>query len=355
MVGKLHTTTTIMEINADYLERATASNKLIEQLVGCIPADIYLRNSETSNNLNEKYMVNKKGNAPKQDVKDASKKGKRARLDPEARSVVAQQAAMANEEAKTQAAQDSSDDEDMQKPAGDQSVSNGATRTGPVFKHLSHQQLRERLRQSQEQLRAKRKADVNANRKKQKEKVANKRAKLKEERKTKGLAKAPHVPGSGADRAAGAADGSTPAKKSKVLFSKFDLGDARKPKSKPTPQQLLQQAEAKSEKMKQLRQSNPEKAAEVEKKDAWSKALQKAEGQKVFDNPSLVKKKIKRIEQAKKKSQLQWTDRESEVKKQQKERQDARQKNLQARIDAKREKKIKKLKKSGRLVGKPGF
>jgi hypothetical protein len=71
-------------------------------------------------------------------------------------------------------------------------------------------------------------------------------------------------------------------------------------------------------------------AAEVEQKQAWHKVLQKAEGAKVcvraraapcwpapsltyrlpalqvFDDPNLVKKKIKRIEKMKKKSGKEW-------------------------------------------------
>lgn len=41
-------------------------------------------------------------------------------------------------------------------------------------------------------------------------------------------------------------------------------------------------------------------------KQGWQRAMQRAEGTKVFDDPKLIKKSIKRIEKEKKKSAREW-------------------------------------------------
>ena len=132
-----------------------------------------------------------------------------------------------------------------------------------------------------------------------------------------------------------------------------------------------------------------EKADKMIERDAWNKAFQRAEGTKVsqglcataapspasptplpalplslsaslvpptppnlqvFDDPKLLKKKIKREERAKNKSTKLWRDREQTVSQQMKERQEKRNKNLQDRTKAKLDKRKAKAAKK-----RPGF
>lgn len=125
-----------------------------------------------------------------------------------------------------------------------------------------------------------------------------------------------------------------------------------------------------------------EKANKMVERDAWNKAFQRAEGTKVccaiwaptwnqagtvralktllhhfpflsmqiFDDPKLLKKKIKREERAKTKSTKAWKEREESVDKHLKQRQEKRNKNLQDRTKAKLDKRRAKAAKK-----RPGF
>lgn len=69
---------------------------------------------------------------------------------------------------------------------------------------------------------------------------------------------------------------------------------------------ILFKAEAEQKKLAELKQKDASRGREAEEKLAWRKVLTKAEGGKVYDNPALVKKKIKRIEKQKQKSSEAW-------------------------------------------------
>eukprot|EP00056_Hartaetosiga_gracilis_P011755 m.180167 g.180167 ORF g.180167 m.180167 type:complete len:488 (-) comp13573_c2_seq9:81-1544(-) len=214
--------------------------------------------------------------------------------------------------------------------------------------NLTIEEMKKRWREKLEALRAERHADQH---KQKREKVTNKRKKLKEKRKAKSLVKG------GVDAQGRPLASAKPGDQQKappVVFSKFEFANdnKKKKKSKPTPQQQLLKVEKEKEKLNKLKEANPEKANEVEESQAWKKALQRAEGGKVFDSEKLVKKKIKAVERKKTKSKKEWDERTSQVEKQKKERQEKRAKNLKARADAKKEKKMNKGKKK---KSKPGF
>jgi hypothetical protein len=48
------------------------------------------------------------------------------------------------------------------------------------------------------------------------------------------------------------------------------------------------------------------KAVELHEKESWSKAIKRAEGEKVKDDPKLLKKTIKKKNMKKKKSEKVW-------------------------------------------------
>lgn len=141
----------------------------------------------------------------------------------------------------------------------------------------------------------------------------------------------------------------------KMVFSKFDFSEigAKKkpPKNEKDPRKILQQLQEKREKIKELEQTgDKEKAEELKEKEAWKAALAKVSGEKVKDDPDLLKNTIKRRDQKKKQSGKKWEARLQGVQKTMKERQEKRQENL---LKRKKEKKLNKLKKSakkGRVV-----
>ncbi|XP_029168171.1 LOW QUALITY PROTEIN: surfeit locus protein 6 homolog [Nylanderia fulva] len=140
----------------------------------------------------------------------------------------------------------------------------------------------------------------------------------------------------------------------KMVFSKFDFLDWNKkklPKDQNDPKKLLQQLQQKKEKLKQLENSgDKEKAEDIKEKDAWKSALAKASGEKVKDNPELLKRTIKQKEQKKKHSANKWNSRIEKVQKSKQERQEKRQQNIMKRKKEKKSNKLKKAAKKGRII-----
>ena len=96
-----------------------------------------------------------------------------------------------------------------------------------------------------------------------------------------------------------------------------------------------------------------EKASKIENNIAWENAINKAQGEKVKDDVSLLKKSIKKNKQIKNSSKKKWDTRSEEVKSKENAFVEKREGNLNKRIKEKKDKKIKKLVAKGRHV--PGF
>lgn len=100
------------------------------------------------------------------------------------------------------------------------------------------------------------------------------------------------------------------------------------------------------------------KRKEVLEKETWLAARRKAEGEKVHNDESLLKKAVKRKEKAKKKSEKEWNDRVQGVQKAQKQRQQKREDNIRKRKETKQAGKGGKKKGGGKSSAKksrPGF
>ncbi|XP_066586807.1 surfeit locus protein 6 homolog [Prorops nasuta] len=141
----------------------------------------------------------------------------------------------------------------------------------------------------------------------------------------------------------------------KMVFSKFDFSEigAKKKVSKTDkdPKKILQQLEQKSEKLKMLEElGEKEKASEIKEKDAWKTALARSSGEKVKDDPRLLKKSIQKQEQRKKKSSKKWQNRLETVTKGLQEKQEKRQENIMKRKKDKKLNKLKKASKRGRVI-----
>ncbi|OZC06926.1 surfeit locus protein 6 [Onchocerca flexuosa] len=150
-------------------------------------------------------------------------------------------------------------------------------------------------------------------------------------------------------------------KDDKLIFSKFDF-IVRDEKQKETKKdkrdkftgkdykRLLQKAEKREERLEQVRSKNPEKALRIENNIQWKKALSRAEGQKVKDNPELLERSLKRKEKMKEYKRKKWANRVEHTQQMQARRQEKRSANIQARKDIVKKRKMQKARKKGRIL-----
>lgn len=296
-----------------------------------------------------RYTQNHGQKAPKQSVKEASKKAKRAKLDPTQKSAVEIQA---DRHEKAEAAK-----------SGDDALAEARERLGvraaPTAAAVSREELLERVRALIDKRRGNRKVPEAGAGKKQKQSKKDRQ----KEKERKNLVKVPaqsRLPSSVSAAAQEGQGAGGPARKPQVMFSKFDLGklekqEAQKKKKKGplTAKQLLQKVEASKERMEKIAAADPAKAKAMKESDLWNKAMAKASGEKVIDDVSLIKKTIKREEKQKVKTKRQWKSRVGEVEKAKKEKISKRETNLQKRIDQKKAKRLGKVK--GGAKKRPGF
>ncbi|CAG9863921.1 unnamed protein product [Phyllotreta striolata] len=141
----------------------------------------------------------------------------------------------------------------------------------------------------------------------------------------------------------------------KIEFSKVDFEHTnRKVKPKKDPKKLLENLQKQKETLEELKKRGEiEKAVEIKEKTAWKNALAKAEGEKIKDDPTLLKKTIKRKEQKQRSSKKKWQQRNEKVEKAKQERQTKRNENLMKRKKDKKVNKLKKAVKKGKVI--PGF
>ncbi|XP_016910863.2 surfeit locus protein 6 homolog [Apis cerana] len=142
----------------------------------------------------------------------------------------------------------------------------------------------------------------------------------------------------------------------KMVFSKFDfseIGTKKKPPKKDAKKILLE-VKQKQEKLKEMEElGEKEKVEEIKEKDIWKSVLAKASGEKVKNDPDLLKKTLKRKDDKKKRSAKKWESRLENVQKGIRERQEKRQDNIMKRKKEKKINKLKKAAKKGRII--PGF
>lgn len=113
--------------------------------------------------------------------------------------------------------------------------------------------------------------------------------------------------------------------------------------------------EAKKEKLEKLKQEDKSKAEEMIEKEEWNKVLALATGEKVKDDPKLLKKTVKRQEKQKQKSAQEWKKRLEKQKKDQMHAIKKREENIKAKIDEKKNKKKGIKPKGNKKKARPGF
>lgn len=110
---------------------------------------------------------------------------------------------------------------------------------------------------------------------------------------------------------------------------------------------------------KRLEELDEEKRKDIAEKEQWLIARKRAQGERIHDDESMLKKAVKRKEVAKKKSEKAWQERSQGVQKAQKDRQKKREDNLRKRREEKNAPKGKKKKKAAaagkKKGGRPGF
>uniref|UniRef100_A0A0K0DKB1 SURF6 domain-containing protein n=1 Tax=Angiostrongylus cantonensis TaxID=6313 RepID=A0A0K0DKB1_ANGCA len=148
-----------------------------------------------------------------------------------------------------------------------------------------------------------------------------------------------------------------------ISFSKFDFivrGNSEKKRLTTSQKKqkftgkdyksLIKKVEKREEKLEKLREKEPEKACEVEDSIRWSRVLNKAQGVKVKDNMQLLQKGLERKEKLKKKKKEIWSNRKAVLLREKEKKQKKRKENIQKRIDDSKKRKMKMLKKKGRLL-----
>ncbi|XP_071440158.1 surfeit locus protein 6 homolog [Hetaerina americana] len=138
----------------------------------------------------------------------------------------------------------------------------------------------------------------------------------------------------------------------KMVFSKFDFRSdgvieesVGRGKKKEEPRKLV-------ERLKREREAEGE-SAEKQQLKRWATVVARSRGEKVLDDPELLKKSISRAEGKKRSSQRKWKEREERVRKEKEERQTKRSAAISAKKQEKKTKKLKKAVKKGRVI--PGF
>ncbi|KAF9902889.1 surfeit locus protein [Lobosporangium transversale] len=366
-------------------ERIKEHGSSFDSLLKLIPAQYYITKELSEEEQNSKYQHNKKRNAPKQEIKERTKKAKKAKLDPENnKSVTEIQSEMitkANNSIDDDS--DNSDDDDNEE-ADDSDVEMDGPENNDIIeddseapviaKSSTHNfdgllaqvqtaaqtpaqplksitELRAKLEERLAKLRGRRGANAEANGagakptsrqailearlKRKKDKKASQ--KLAKEKRAAGGSEGLVVkePAASSSTNAGRPSASSINDKGEVRFSKFEFAGLQKKKKGPTDAQgQLKMVEAHKEKLAALEAANPEKANAMKEKDTWKKALQLAQGEKVKDDVKLLKKTIKREEVFKKKSAKEWGERKATVKKTKDQKQKKREENIKARIDA---------------------
>lgn len=216
----------------------------------------------------------------------------------------------------------------------------------PSSTGLSREELQAKLKAKMESFKTKRGAEAPKNKKQLQEKKDRREKKLaikKAQKETFGQ----KIDLKKQAQAAAILDGG------RQIFSKFDFGleKGKKAVTPKNPKQALQKVESRLAKIQKLTTEDKSKAEQLQKSEAWAKAIQKAQGLVIKDDPKLLKKSIHRLEKAKEKRTEKWNERKQETKDLQFNKQKKRQENLDKR---KEQAKIKKFGTSG-VKKRPGF
>ncbi|PRW58169.1 surfeit locus 6-like protein [Chlorella sorokiniana] len=383
-----------------------AHSRFFDHLVDLVPAKYYLDSGEDKVNL--KYLKKSARDEAKAAFKQQYKAAKRAKLDPEQAKGTVQLQREAAERAKERqqngAAHSDSEEEDGD--SGEDSGSEGEGRAQqhqqaqrgeqqqgavgrlaiPKGKPPSREELQQRLQAKLEEMRKARKAEEQQQKARDAKQWRDKSLQEGRRKVARGALHQPKAAGSKPSLAAGAAPGGAqqPQKgqaqgqqgqqqqgqqqqqgggkggkrqreeEGGLTFNKLDFGTEprhqKKRQRKQSKQQLLEAAQAKQSAAAELAGSADGKAQLA--KEAWGAALQRAKGDKVLDDPRLLKRSLKKEAKLKAKKAQVWQERLKAQSEQQQAKQQKRRDNIDTRIKAKQDK--KKQKRENKLL-RAGF
>ncbi|PSC68647.1 surfeit locus 6-like protein [Micractinium conductrix] len=372
----------------------TAHSRFFDALVDLVPARHYLEGAEDKV-VNLKYMKKSARDEARAAFKQQHKAVKRAQLDPDtAKTTLELQKEAAAKQAAQQAANGAAESDDDSEGGGSDSGSDGeggerqqqqqpgrdGLQVGQLAiasKPASREELRERLQKKLEEMRKQRKAEEAAS------KAADAKA-WREKSLQEGRNKVAGAAGGGQKRKGGEQQAQQQQQGQKqqqqqqqqqkkrqrqsdggegdaLAFNKLDFGSdprqQRKKAKKQSKQQLLETAQEKQTAAADLGATEEGKAQL--QKEAWGAALQRAKGDKVFDDPRLLKKSMKKEAKMKAKKAAVWQDRLKHQAQEQKAKQQKRKDNIDTRVKAKqdrrKQKRENKLLRAGFEGRKAGF
>lgn len=324
-----------------------------DHLVELVPAKFYIPKEDQEKNWH--YGMSKAERAAaKRETKENLKKARRDRLDPDKFTSTLK---LLQQQENTVRSEDLEEKDEAGHAAHNKL-------RGKESRASTYEELRERLHKRIEMLRTKRNADAAAdaakkarnwqNEKKldsQKRKRKNASARENAEAKLEmpAVKRKKHASGKleGADRKEGLSEAPT------FEFGRVKMGldsssmNGKKRKHKESKEQLL----VKATKLQQDVQ-DPEKGQELALKHSWSVAVSRASGEKVFDDPSLLKRSIKKEKHQRQRSSKKWLDRKETVNKAAEEKQQNRLEHIKERKQQKKDRKIAKREKK---LLRPGF
>ena len=383
-----------LQMEGDLESRLKAHSAYFTSMVELIPAKFYVIKEDLPDEedrgveMDSKLWVNKRTRAPKQAVKEATKKAKRLKLDPASHSKSSERnkkedgdksgVGGARGGASGSSVEKSNENEDIYSSdgEGEESIakrhpkaSAAVSLNGFSVERVQSgdlNDLREKLHSKIAALRGKRNLMPNERAAEEGEaslkETSEKRRKIVEKRQRK-----KELRKKGKDRKQvakrekhSAVDNpkrpSIKDESGRIVFSKFDFSTPAvqsepKPKSKDY-KKLLAKAEAAQKKLEKLKEVDEKKSEELQEKLQWQRAIEMAKGTKIKDDTKRLKKTVKRLDSRKAKSRKQWLERQKQETLAKEKRQEKRKKNIQERID---QAKARKLKKRGGKSRRPGF
>ena len=119
-----------------------------------------------------------------------------------------------------------------------------------------------------------------------------------------------------------------------LLFNRFHFNQSSKMVTKKKDYHtLIVKAEAKQKKMDELMCKDEQRGVAVREKERWSKAVHMARGEKIKDDPTLLRKTVRRLKKTKLSHKWQWKRRVRAEQQRQESRQRTRQQNIRERVD----------------------
>ncbi|KAG8980768.1 hypothetical protein FRB93_009009 [Tulasnella sp. JGI-2019a] len=386
-------TPTPREVLRESIQRHNAT---FERLLSLIPPKYYLERKETDEvQWRTKFQKNtRKETAPKQAVKEASKKGKRAKLDPaNHKTVIDLQRESAAESSKTKGKRKATQDPDFE-PESDaamdvdedaDSMDVEPTQYKPLPKAESITDLRAKLHTRIALLRSQRnknkpphptsnggepasKDDLLAQSRKSRE-IAEK----EKEKKKSSIKNNPNhiqlpkpqlvVPPINKHR--NEIDDPSSSKPKVPAFASVQfstIGGLLPPSTSKSASTKLKTSNNPRLALKQLEQREEERAIlpkdqrkAAEEREKWEKAELRLEGEKVRDDVGKLKKVLKKQEKDRSKMKEKWEERKQAVKDDQAARQKKRSDNIASRHDRNKGKGMKKGMNNGKTKARPGF